>query len=285
MLAPYCEREASLPIVQELGVRGLERWKCTYPATVATGTLVVALPRDRRELTRFAARTEVHRRIELEELAELEPDLGERFSEALYFSSEAHVEPAGALGFLLSRARRLGVEVIFGSTNAISQAEYLIDCRGIAASDNLASLRGVRGERAVVHAKHVSITRPVRLLHPRFPLYVVPCGDYTYMLGATMLETKDAGPVTVRSTLDILGVAYALHPAFGDARVISLDVGTRPAFPDNVPKIHQRGRHILVNGLYRHGFLLAPVLAEMVADHLEQRLHDNRLLIEEPAPT
>jgi glycine oxidase len=153
-----------------------------------------------------------------------------------------------------------------------------VDCRGLAARNELASLRGVRGERAVVQTKEITISRAVRLLHPRFPLYVVPWGAHTYMLGATVIETEEAGPVTLRSALELLGVAYALHPAFGEARVVSLDASTRPAFPDNVPRILVRGQYIFVNGLYRHGFLLAPVLAEMVADHLQQQLLDKRLL-------
>ena len=41
--------------------------------------------------------------------------------------------------------------------------------------------------------------------------------------------------------------------------------GARPAFPDNRPRIIAAKGYIYVNGLYRHGFLLAPVLAELVA--------------------
>jgi glycine oxidase len=280
MLAPYCERDGGDPLVQELGLRGLERWKRLVPGVVAGGTLVVALPRDRSELVRFAERTQGHRRIDGADFANLEPDLADRFGQGLYFASEAHLEPAGALAFLLDRARRLGVRVHLGTSAALGGTDCVIDCRGLAARNDLVSLRGVRGERAVVQSMDVNLSRTVRLLHPRCPIYVVPWGADTYMLGATVEESEDAGPVSVRSTLDLLGLAYALHPAFGDARVVSLDAGIRPAFADNIPKIVVRDRHIFVNGLYRHGFLLAPVLAEMVADHLEQRPHDRRLLLE-----
>lgn len=280
MLAPYCERDGADPLIQELGLLGLDRWQRLFPAVVANGTLVVALPRDHRELMRFAQRTQGHRRIDESELADLEPDLAGRFGQGLHFASEAHLEPAGALAFLLERARRLGVRVHLGTPAALAHADCIVDCRGLAARQDLVSLRGVRGERLVVQSMDVNLSRTVRLLHPRCPVYVVPWGAGTYMLGATVEESEDAGPVTVRSTLDLLGLAYALHPAFGDARVVSLDAGIRPAFPDNIPKIVVRDRHIFVNGLYRHGFLLAPVLAEMVADFLEQRLHDRRLLVE-----
>jgi glycine oxidase len=66
----------------------------------------------------------------------------------------------------------------------------------------------------------------------------------------------------------LLGAAYALHPAFGEAEIVELGAGVRPAFPDNVPRVIVRGRTVYVNGLYRHGFLMAPALAALVADML-----------------
>ncbi len=117
----------------------------------------------------------------------------------------------------------------------------------------------------------------MQLLHPRVPLYVVPWGDGLFMIGATLIETEDAGPVSVRSALELLGGAYAVHPAFAEAEIIDLGVGVRPAFPDNVPRavVREDGRHIFVNGAYRHGFLLAPVLARAVADYHRER-HEPR---------
>ena len=44
-----------------------------------------------------------------------------------------------------------------------------------------------------------------------------------------------------------------------------------------------RGRTIHVNGLYRHGFLLAPVLAELVADYLATGAVDDRVFKMEAA--
>jgi glycine oxidase len=67
----------------------------------------------------------------------------------------------------------------------------------------------------------------------------------------------------------LLGLAYALHPAFGEAEIVELGAGVRPAFPDNVPRAIVRPGLIRVNGAYRHGFLLAPVMAAAVAAYLE----------------
>src|SRR5690606_19543820 len=81
---------------------------------------------------------------------------------------------------------------------------------------------------------------------------------------------EDTGAVTVRSALELLGAAYALHPAFGEAEILETGAGIRPAFPDNLPHaaIRDGGGRIFVNGAYRNGFLLAPVLAEAVASWL-----------------
>jgi len=112
----------------------------------------------------------------------------------------------------------------------------------------------------------VSLTRPIRLLHPRIPLYVVPRGDGVFMLGATMIESSASAHVTARSLLELLSAAYALNPAFGEAEVLEIGVDTRPAFPDNLPRIRRDGELVRVNGLYRHGFLLSPAVGRMVAE-------------------
>ncbi|MES0403817.1 MAG: FAD-dependent oxidoreductase, partial [Hyphomicrobium sp.] len=88
------------------------------------------------------------------------------------------------------------------------------------------------------------------------------------------------GPVTVRSALELLGGAYALHSGFAEAEILEIGAGVRPAFPDNMPRVIVRdgGRHIFVNGAYRHGYLLAPVLAKAVAEYLESGARANALV-------
>ena len=88
----------------------------------------------------------------------------------------------------------------------------VIDCRGFAARDALPELRGVRGEMLLVRTREISLRRPVRLLHPRIPLYIAPRADGVFMIGATMIESADQGGVSVRSAIELLSAAYALHP-------------------------------------------------------------------------
>ena len=271
MLAPDCEAEAAPPLVRELGREGLALWRAAYPKLVNEGTLVVATPRDRSELTRFAKMTSGHRTLAGDELARREPDLAGRFADALYFPDEAHMAAPEALAFLLGAVSMAGVDVAFGKPWRGDIGDgILIDCRGLAARGELPELRGVRGERLLIRSREVRLKRPVRLLHPRHPLYVVPWGGGRYLVGATMIESEDTGPITVRSALELLGAVFTLHPAFGEAEIIETGAGVRPAFPDNVPRaiVRENGRRILVNGAFRHGYLLAPVLAKAVAEFI-----------------
>ena len=65
--------------------------------------------------------------------------------------------------------------------------------------------------------------------------------------------------------MELLNAAYALHPAFAEAGIVELGAGLRPAFPDNLPRLLRRDGRWHLNGLYRHGFLLAPAMARRAA--------------------
>ncbi len=266
MLAPWCERESAEQPVLDLGRDAADWWDAALPDQVTrAGTLVVAAPRDAGELDRFASRTSGHRRVDEDEIAILEPDLAGRFRRGLLFPGEAHLDPRQTMAALHDRLAAMGVEFHFGADSRHVSGFYRqIDCTGMAAADD--RLRGVRGEMLILRTPDISLSRPVRLLHPRFPLYVVPRTDHRFMIGATMIESRSAGPVTARSMMELLGAAYALHPAFGEAEIVETGAGVRPAFPDNLPRVETNGEIIAINGLYRHGFLLAPAMARQAAD-------------------
>ena len=260
MLAPWCEAESADKAVLRHGLSAADWWQGQGVPVTRNGTLVVSLSRDAGALSRFARRSGGHQTLDASGIAALEPDLAGRFSRALFFAEEAHLAPRQALAILSERLRR--TETAIGT---------VIDCRGLSARDALRDLRGVRGEMLVIRCPEIRLSRPVRLLHPRMPLYVVPRGDGVFMLGATMVESDRRGPPTARAVLELLSAAFALHPAFAEAAVLELGADARPAFPDNLPRIRRVGGVIHANGLYRHGFLLAPAVARMVADHLQHQ--------------
>ena len=268
MLAPWCERESADPLVAQLGEQSIDWWSERFPQTVRNGSLVIAQGRDVVELASFARRTERYVRLGREQIGELESDLAERFPQALFFPSEAHIDPRAALRALESRLAEHGVRIRFGvdASRAHLADGKIVDCSGLAAREVLRDLRGVRGEMLVVRSCELSLSRPVRVLHPRVPVYVVPRGDGIFMIGATMIESDAPRRITARSMLELLSAACALHPAFAEAEILEIGTGVRPAFPDNLPHIRWRDDVLYVNGFYRHGFLLAPALARMAAD-------------------
>ena len=267
MLAPWCERATTDAVVASMGAPSIGWWVRHFPGTVRKGSLVVAQPRDAADLARFAQRTERFEWADAERIAALEPDLAGRFRRALFFPDEAHLDPRLALAALVERLADRGVDIRFGVEMSPEDApgDMVVDCRGFAARDALSDLRGVRGEMVVVRCRDVALSRPIRMLHPRIPLYIVPRGDGRFMIGATMVESEQRGPATVRSTVELLNAAYALHTSFGEAEIVELGADLRPTFPDNLPRVERQGRIVRANGLYRHGFLLAPALAREVA--------------------
>ena len=278
MLAPWCEAETSEPVISRLGIRSLELWKQHVPQIPFNGSLVVAHARDRADFERFAKLTANHRRLDAQALSELEPSLEGRFREGLFYPDEGHVEPRRVLPALHAAIARAGGKIEFNcGVEADDLDGLVIDCRGIAARAAEPDIRGVKGEMIIIETSEVELARPVRLIHPRFPLYVIPRGDGRFMLGATSIESEDTG-VSVRSALELLGAAYAVHPAFAEARIVEFGSGLRPAFPDNLPRISIEQERISVNGLYRHGFLLAPALAELTLGFIERGVIDNEVM-------
>ena len=290
MLAPWCELESAEPLIAKLGAESIAWWRERLPDIVLNGSLVIAHGRDTGELANFSRRTEQFEWLDGEAIAALEPDLG-RFSKALYFREEAHLDPRAALSALASRLGELGVPIRFGVAGAMSapacwgapsSQRQVVDCTGLAARAVLTDLRGVKGEMLLLRLRDISLSRPVRVLHPRIPLYIVPRAAGLFMVGATMIESDEPTRISVRSMLELLSAAYALHPAFGEAEIVEIGTAVRPAFPDNLPRIRWYGETLYVNGLFRHGFLLAPALARRVAGILLEERHFPEVQDEDP---
>ena len=195
-----------------------------------------------------------------------------RFGRGIYFPEEGQMEPRDllpALGDALhargvtwhegTRVRQVAPGAVHTDTGT-HRFDLVADTRGLGARPHH-PLRGVRGEVMRFHAPDVGLRRMVRLMHPRYPLYIVPRPDDVYLIGATTIESDADGPVTVRSALELLSAVYSLHPGFAEAAVLSQEVGCRPAYADNLPRIRYEPGLLSVNGLYRHGFLISPALA------------------------
>lgn len=144
--------------------------------------------------------------------------------------------------------------------------DWVLDTRGTGAANQMA-VRGVRGEVIVLSAPEFELHRPVRLLHPRWRVYIVPHPGGRLVVGATEIESEDRSPISVQSTMELLSAAFSIFPSLAEARIVHTDVNLRPAMMDNLPHTDTQPGITRINGLFRHGWLLAPAV-------LENALHD-----------
>lgn len=282
MLAPLAELEEADDTIFRLGMRSLELWPlllARLPSPVffqRDGSLLLAHPSDLSLLRRVIMLIErkIGRRLALlsaPEVQALEPDLpqfhGIHLQEEGQIDTQGFLESAGS--FLASRctvrkvrvARTRAGEVAMDD-GTVERFDWVFDCRGIGGRREMPELRGVRGEIIRVHAPGVSIRRPIRLIHPRYQVYVVPRPDHIYLVGASSIEVEDLSPLSVRTALELLSALYAVQPEFAEGRIVKSDVNLRPAFPDNRPRTEQDDGITRINGLFRHGYLLAPAVVE-----------------------
>jgi len=266
------------------------------------GTVITAHPQDMGELEHFigmlqskvnaAAHIEV---LDREKMTTLEPDLYTH-QKGFYIPSEGVVDAQRFMAFSVNYFNRYAsvhfreytsVEKIEAgkvyTKEGVEEFDWVFDTRGLGAKEYFDDLRGVRGEVLWVEANDIDIRRPTRLMHPRYKLYIVPRGNgcegidleyckacklsqtsgyKRYIIGATEIESEDDSPISVRSSMELLSALYTLHPNFGEARVVNSETNCRPAFKDNLPRIENTQGLTRINGLYRHGYLLAPAIVE-----------------------
>ncbi len=154
----------------------------------------------------------------------------------------------------------------FVADGARPDSEIVVDCRGMGAKCDWPRLRGVRGEIVRLHAPEIELHHMLRLLHPRYPVYIIPRAEGRLVVGATSIESDDDSPVSVRGALELLTSAYSVLPALAEARILEFNTQVRPALPDNLPRLHfdRNQKTLRINGLHRHGFLLTPTVVEEV---------------------
>jgi glycine oxidase len=139
--------------------------------------------------------------------------------------------------------------------------DLAIDVRGTGARPAL-PVRGVRGELVWLHAPGVPLQRPLRLLHPRHRVYIVPRPGDRIVVGASEIESEDRSAVSLKSAVELMAAAHSVMPELAEARIEHLETNLRPALPDNQPLTHIEPGLLRINGLFRHGWLLAPALVE-----------------------
>lgn len=138
-------------------------------------------------------------------------------------------------------------------------------------------VRGVRGEIIGLDCPGHGLTRPVRLLHPRHRVYIVPRSPARLLVGASEIESEDRSPVSLRSAVELMAAAHSVLPALAEARIHHMETNLRPALPDNAPKLTVEPGRVSINSLFRHGWLLAPALIEQALQQVALPLMSQEL--------
>lgn len=296
MLSPLAELDNAEPGEAALGWRSIELWRDIAanlpqaPYFRAEGSLMLAHRTDlgaaQRVLERLRAATatpewqrlsppEGVQALDLPTLRTLEPAIqgpalawllpGEAQVDTVAMMAALHDDAPGVdwhwrAPVLAARAGGQGGVLQMGDGRLLA-FDRVIDVRGVGAKPEL-PVRGVRGEVAWLHCPGHGLTRPTRLLHPRHRVYLVPRPGDKVIVGASEIESEDRSPASLRTVVELLAAAHSVVPALAEARILRLDVNLRPALPDNNPRIDHEGALLRINGLFRHGWLLAPALAE-----------------------
>lgn len=289
MLAPYSEAVTSGAEMFALGRDSLDAWRELLGQLSAasahvvqlndSGSVVVAHDLDRANLNHFSQKLQAAvgddasvKNLDRTGLVALEPELPQTFRQGLWLAGEGCLDNRALLSALhdtivanggLWRSncavQTLGPGEVH-TTHGAERFDWVLDCRGLGAKPDWPEVRGVRGEILWVKAPEVRLSRPVRLMHPRYHLYITPKPNNIYVVGATEIESESQSPVTVRSELELLSALYSVHSGFAEAHIVHSFARCRPALPDNLPQIRVRDGLMQINGLYRHGYLLAPAV-------------------------
>ncbi|QHI99292.1 FAD-dependent oxidoreductase [Xylophilus rhododendri] len=301
MLSPTAELDRADAAIAALGWRSIPLWRDIVEGLGAPGllkqrgSLLLAHRADRASAQRVLARLQGARpapqALGAEALATLEPALHGAAS-AWLLPQEAQIDPPATL-CLLQRRAAASVDWHWRSPVAALSAgrlqaggrtlhvDWVFDTRGLGARSGkaedggFATLRGVRGETVWLQAPAHGLTRPVRLLHPRHAVYLLPRGADRVFVGASEIESEDRSPVSLRSSVELMAAAHSVMPALAEARIERLDRNLRPAWPDHQPGTEVSEGLVRINGLFRHGWLMAPALVQdaLARAGLKEALH------------
>lgn len=299
LLTPFSECDKADPVIARLGQESVTHYWPTILQQLAksiyfqqAGCLVVHHPQDKAEWQHFSQRLnrklvakDYFQHLSKDRLLELEPGL-DKFATAYYFPAEAQIDCQSVMNSLKKYLQAQNLSLFFNNpVTALTSRQivtpiktypfdYVFDCRGMGARTVFSDLRAVRGELIHLYAPEVQLHRPIRFLHPRYSLYIVPRPEHNYLIGASEVESEDYSSISVRTSLELLTAAYYVHSGFAEARIIETKTHCRPTLASHLPRIHYQEGLIAVNGLYRHGYLIAPALVAEILRALKTKQQD-----------
>lgn len=202
------------------------------------------------------------------ELLAREPRLG-RVAGGAYLPDDHSVDPRAVVAALLTRVEVVGLDELDRQGR---DAEVTVLATGASLPAPYSGLvHPVRGEILRLRSDDPPAAVVRGLVHGE-AVYVVPrARSAEVVVGATSEEHDGRPEPTVEGVHRLLADARELLPALDRARFVEATARDRPGTPDNLPLVGPVGTEdvLLAAGHFRHGVLLAPLTARLVADHLE----------------
>ncbi|MBI1424655.1 MAG: glycine oxidase ThiO [Gammaproteobacteria bacterium] len=239
--------------------------------------------------------------VDVQRLAELEPELAIPDKSALWFPTLAQVRNPRLVKSMVESCEKHGVQLrpqtqVTGITLRGQRATAVETSRGSVAADTIVvasgawsarllsglgmqvPVRPVRGQMIMYHAAPGQI-RHINLYEGH---YVIPRQDGRVLVGSTLEEVEFDKSTTADAREILAGFAHALFPVFRDMPIEHHWAGLRPGSPDGIPYIcavPDIGGLYLNTGHYRNGVVLGYASARLLVDLILERQP-----ILEPAP-
>lgn len=271
------------------------------------GTLVVAADRaDMGYLKQLTALQRGHgfpvSELTGSQARQVEPWLSPRIAGAVDSPEDHQVAPRFLAAALLDACQNLGVEFVARSVSAVSSEDGFIrltttdtnhadqthtfDEVVLATGVEVSRIAGPHQEMGMqlreVFGEMIRLAPPtnaqvaqqvckkvIRGVVASRPVYIIPRTDGTVAIGATTREDARDNP-PLGCVHQLIRDAIRLLPALEEYELLEVTTGARPGTPDDLPYVGRVDTHIVVaTGLFRHGILLAPWVAEAVCALIE----------------
>jgi glycine oxidase len=195
-------------------------------------------------------------------LEAMAPGLSEAFEQGVVTREDWRIEPVAALAALRRAAAEAGVVFRAEAVSDRGDADWLVAATGPAhgLAPELAQLTPIKGHILRVHLGDVG-----RVSVRGEGGYAVPTVD-GLAVGATMEPGVADGEVDPAQGAPLLAAGARLFPALAAAR-FGLAAGIRAATPDGLPMVGASSVPgvLVAAGARRNGWLLAPLVAQLIA--------------------
>lgn len=213
----------------------------------------------------------------LDDEALLSLNFGLKFNKGIYFPNDITINSRAILKKIVMLLKEKGAQFIKSNVNPEylkKDYEWVIDARGW--TDCSEGLIAIKGETISIVSNKPIVQMPIRFQYNDVIVYIVPNKNNIFTIGAS--SRLEINPNPKLSRLDgiefLIKAANYFSPKTMKMHIKEIKCGIRPAYPDFRPRIKYDGNIVSINGLYRHGFLLTPVMAKIIAKQIINKEND-----------